>query len=199
MGRLLPAILACGLGLATAVAASAQAPAAVAPAPVDPTRLAAAKTLMSLMLPPEQRETMVRGMVEPVIANVRSSFESHPQLSGLLAGNPKARDLLLTFIDRQMEYSLTSTMEAMPALVEAMEAAYARRFSVEQINDIAGFYRTPTGQELIVAMPSLMASPEIAVVQKSMMNKALERVQVETVQLAQQLAALQSGTEKAKP
>jgi len=191
-----------GLAAAAPAPALAQGPAPVAvPAAPDPARLAASKAMIDVMLPPDRRDAMMRGIIEPMIANLRSGMESSPQFSALLASNPKAREVMLSFVDRQMSKSVELTLQSMPALMDAMAVVYARRFTVSQLGEITAFYRTPTGRELVEAMPSLVAAPEVLAVQKSMMTKAFENVQADAAQLVQQLAALQpkSETEKARP
>jgi hypothetical protein len=183
MKRLLPLLLA----LAATPALAQTAP--------DPARLAAAKALVEAALPPSQRDTMIRGMITPIMNNMRASMEQSPEMAKMFE-NPKAREIFSRYLDKQNETSLEALRQSFPAMADAMASAYARHFTVAQLNEVRAFYLTPTGKAFIAEVPAVMADPELAAVQRKMMSDMLARLPDSLKQLTAELEALDQSPNK---
>ncbi|WP_294392497.1 DUF2059 domain-containing protein [uncultured Sphingomonas sp.] len=172
--------------LALPTAALAQAPAA---AP-EPARLAAAKRLVDVAMPPAQRDTMMRSVIQATLGNVQQALQQNPDFAKASAGDPRVRQILSTFMDTQARTAADQVVASMPQLMAAMANAYARRFTVTQLNEVTAFYQTPTGQAFITQMATLMADPDVQTAQREMMTASLSNMKTAAAGLARQLAAL---------
>jgi hypothetical protein len=187
---MISALLALALA-ADPLQAPAPSPPVQAAAPtVDPARLEAARRMVDAMFPVEGRAAYFESMMAPMIANIEISLMQSPQLAEMMKDNPEAQALLASFTRQQIERSTQVTAGSLPQLFEAMTGAYARRFTVAQLNETAAFYATPTGRALMEGMPQVMADPAITAVQTAMMEKAMANVQADTMGLVTQLMAL---------
>lgn len=158
--------------LAPFASAGAQtAPAAVA-AP-EPARLAAAQTLIAKVMPADRRDAMVDQMIRPMIENMRETLLKGPQFESLRAENPEFGPAFDKFVASELEHTLATTKAAMPALTEAMARAYARQFTLAQLQAINAFFDTPAGQAFAQNAPALMSDPDILAAQSAMMNQAM--------------------------
>lgn len=153
-------------------AAHAQtAPAAVA-AP-DPARLAVAKILIERFMPADRRDAMVEQMVRPMMDAARETMFSGALFESIKADDPKLQATIDDFMKQEFEHSLARMKAAMPALADAMARAYARRFTLEQLQAISAFYETPAGRAFAEQAPTLMSDPDILAVQRTMMTEAM--------------------------
>ena len=127
------AVVACLV--AVAAPALAQEP---TPAPVDPDRLAAARAVFEAT----HAERMLKGMLGNVMKSMPPAAAADP------AADAKAR---------QMMASMSAGFDAtLPRLVDAEVEAYARTFTLREMQDLAAFYGSPSGQAMLVKMPQLM-------------------------------------------
>lgn len=152
--------------------ASAQTAPTAAAAP-DPARLAAAQALIGKIMPADRLDAMVDQMVRPMIDNMRETLIDGPQFASLRSGNPKFGPAFDAFVKSELEHSIATTKAAMPALVEAMARAYARRFTLDQLQAISAFFDTPAGRAYAEQAPTLMSDPDILAAQRAMMNDTM--------------------------
>jgi hypothetical protein len=127
-------LIVCLGGLLAAVAVSAQEPGA------DADRIAAAKELMEVTGVTKQMDGMVQAMGEGFRKGARD------------AADGAAADKLGDEFDRHMQ----RLMSYRQAMLDEFAVLYAKRFSAEELRAVAGFYRSPTGQKFVEAMPALM-------------------------------------------
>ena len=157
-------------------AAHAQhAPAATA-AP-DPARLAVAKILIERFMPADRRDAMVEQMVRPIMDNAREAMFAGPLFESIRAEDPKLQARIDDFMTQELENSIATTKAAMPALADAMARAYARRFTLEQLQALQAFFETPAGRAYVEQAPTLMSDPDILAVQRTMMTDAMAGMQ----------------------
>jgi hypothetical protein len=160
------------LAVAPPTAAHAQTAPAAVDAP-DPARLAVAKILIERLMPADRRDAMVEQMVRPMMDNARDAMLSGQLFESVPAGDPKLQAAIDDFMKQEFEHSLTRMKATMPALADAMARAYARRFTLEQLQAISAFYETPAGRAFAEQAPSLMSDPDILAVQRTMMTEAM--------------------------
>jgi hypothetical protein len=190
IGKAMYFAVACASALPlTAIAQTAAAPATGDAAAVDPARLAAARQLIDKISPPAKRDAMIEGMMRPVIANMRQSFEQSPDFTKLFAEQPKLRDQMMAFINAETEHSLKIVRETMPSLFEAMAIAYARRFTTEQLAEVGRFFDTPTGRIYADQAPTIMSDPAVLAAQRAMMAKSFEGLQDRVKEMAKKIEA----------
>ena len=126
--------LALALSLAAVGAAPAQAPAQSPPADA----MAAARELVVTMRTADQFKVLM-----PVIVrNLKPAIvQNRPE------------------VDRDYDAIMPLMLEAMNArvasLIDEITALYARSFTVAELNDITGFYRSPTGQKFLEKLPAI--------------------------------------------
>jgi hypothetical protein len=194
------------LGLALATMAPAHQAAVPPPAPaatassvqaLDPARLAAAKAMIDVIMPPDVREAMVEGMVRPMMANIQQAVLSNPKLEAQLGAGTKARAIFDRFIARQNEQILGKLRAGMPGMFDATTHAYARRFTIEQMRDVSVFFSTPSGRAYMQQSMTIMADPDIQAWQRMLMQNSLSDLDSELATFAAEIeAALTSETAK---
>ncbi|MYM96914.1 DUF2059 domain-containing protein [Duganella vulcania] len=171
MKKLIAAVLTT-LAFTAAAPSFAQAPQA---APLDPASVAAARELFESM---NYRATMV-DMMKQMSSSAMGSIR--PAMEGAINGDSKldaaAKKQALEKLARKMPEieKLMNEFMSDPALVdETLEASiplYARTYTVDEIHQIAAFYRTPVGVKMLATMPRLSA--ELMQNTQGMMTKRL--------------------------
>ncbi|WP_404336070.1 DUF2059 domain-containing protein [Sphingomonas sp. MMS12-HWE2-04] len=173
--------------VATAPAAAGQtAPTAAATAP-DPARLAAAQAVIARLMPADRRDAMVDQMIRPMIENMRSSMLESPMFKEI-AADPKVSGTFDKFINGQLDRTVALTKELMPAMLDAMARAYARRFTLDQLAAIGAFYDTPAGRAYAELAPTIMADPDVLAAQRAMMTRAMADAQQRIAAMVAELA-----------
>lgn len=163
----------------------------VSPSPsVDPSRLAAARSVIDQIFPPATRAQMIGGMMATMTANIRQSMIQNTQLSEAIGKDARVRALFDRFMDRQMERSNESMQTGLPGMVDAMARAYARRFDVAQLHELSAFFATPTGRVYTQASMTIMSDPDVAAWQRNLMASSMSRVQEDVRDLTKQILAL---------
>lgn len=168
------------------------APASVAARPAEPVtqpsadQLAAAQRLMNALMPEEQREAMIEQMISSLMTNLMSGIKQGIPGSDRLAGSA-AEPVLERFIERQKTLSIAQMKIEMPSMIDATASAYARRFSVAQLDEMYAFFRTPTGQHYVMESMTIMSDPDVAEWQRASMTKTMEKMPEEMKLLIKEL------------
>lgn len=166
------------MSLVLALAATIAAPAAqAAPAPAateapDPARLAAAKQVLDVLMPPDKRAAMFDAIMAPMYANMRQAMRESPPMKGR-ENDPKMTAFVERMMEKQEERSGALLRENLPGMFQAMERAYARRFTVEQLNEVGAFFATPTGRVYMERGMTIMADPDVLAWQRSLMQRTM--------------------------
>lgn len=182
------------LALAAPATLHAQATPPAAPqaaTPLDPARVAAARELIDLLLPPATRDQMLSGMMTPMLANLRRGMAEAPGFSDTINSDPRMRALFDRFLAEQ-ELEVTRTLrESLPGMTPAMANAYARRFDLQQLRELRAFFETPTGRAYMQASYTIMNDPDVAAWQRDMMTRSMARVQASVAKFAEQAVKLE--------
>ena len=134
------------LALAAACAVIAPATAQKAPAPeaapastVDPARIAAAKDLLTVMGSTNQFKTAIETMTQGMSAMVKQKQPG------------KAKEIDEVFASMKQKF-LARSNEA----IDMVAPLWAEKFTVEELGQIAAFFKSPIGAKLIEVQPEVM-------------------------------------------
>ena len=183
---------------ASAQVAPAPAAASVPAAPVDPARLAEARLVVAKLLPPGVYRTVMGSSMAPVIDTMGDSLKALPlrqvaAMGGLDAEQAAALDKVdveqvLAIYDPQWRERSRLTMQAMfdamggffttlePELREAYAHAYANRFTLAELRELASFYATPTGAKFATQYLTIATDPAISGEMRAIMPRMMKEV-----------------------
>jgi uncharacterized protein len=105
-----------------------------------PEALAAAKEVMAVMSP-DMVKQMMQGMVGQMWPQIAQSFG--PKVDAATSAELRAE------FERTLQDWVIESMKDMPAI-------YARYFTVAELHELAGFYKTPVGAKALAVMPRVM-------------------------------------------
>jgi hypothetical protein len=151
----------------------------------------AASELINLIMPPSSREAMLATMIEGQMTMVRNNLMNVPAIKSALERSPGARSVFDRFVARQTQFSVETITERLPGMIEAMSEAYARRFTLEQLQEMSVFFQSPTGQRYVEQSTSIMNDPAIAAWQSGLMRATFARLPEEMRRLRQELDAVE--------
>lgn len=176
------------LMIAAPLAAQQVQPVADAPAPTAPVannpapeRLAAATRLMEATYPVGERDAYFEQLARPLMDNLVQGVTADPEFQTELEQTAGAKPLFDRFVADVKQLSIDSMRETMPETMTAMTKAYARIFSVEELDGMTRFFATPTGRAYLARLPDVMRDPDVAAAQQKSITtsnaKAMARVQ----------------------
>ena len=187
-------LLAAALAAPPLHAQEARPVAASAAETLSPDRIAAADSLIEVMMPAAQRSEMMGQLVAVTMANISAGIRQHFGTNEL-AADPKAKAVFDRFVERQQQLTAQQIDAQLPGLFKAMARAYARRFTVAQLSEIEAFFRTPTGRIYMAESMKIMSDPDIAAWQRQSMATGMERLPQELERLRKELEAAGVATE----
>lgn len=165
-------------------------------APVDPARLAVAERLAVRLMPSGSYRRMMSGILDAVAGSTTTNMMAMPvrdlmQIGGMdpakvaSMGQGSIREIAEIIdpaFERRMKISMDIMMAGMSDIMSAMEPdlragvaeVYARRFTLNQLNDIERFFQSPSGSAY--AEQSMLMASDPAMIQRaqSMMPKMME-------------------------
>lgn len=175
--------------LAPAAQTATPVPAAAGAETIDPARLTAAKRTLEALMPPEKRAAMFDTILAPMMANIQQTILSSPSAKAALDGDPKVTAQLQRFIDKQYERTRRTLNDALPGMFAAMERAYARRFTTAQLDEVAAFFKTPTGRFYMDQSLEIMSDPDVLAWQRGLMQQAMVGVEEDMKTLQAEITA----------
>jgi hypothetical protein len=185
-------MIALALTLATPTIVQA-APTPAAAETLDPAKLAAARALIDIVMPPQTRDGMIDAMLKPMMANVSQAALSNPMFAKEIGDDPKLRAVFDRFLARQTDTMLARLRAGLPGMFAAMERAYSRRFTVQQMADAQAFFTTPSGRAYMREGMSIMADPDVQAWQRSLMQGSMGNMQGEIAALLAELEAAEKS------
>ena len=117
---------------------SAWAQAGAAPQ-VDPATLAAARDLMILTRTDEMAKQMVTALINNLLPLIAKA-------------NPGQNDAIKALMEK---YFVPALIADFPLLRDKIAILYAQNFSLDELQKLAAFYKTPAGQKYISIAPSI--------------------------------------------
>lgn len=183
------ALVAAAPALAQALAVVPPAGTSAAATPVDPARLAAARAVIDQIMPPATREQMIETMLTPMLGMISQTITKDLKLAEMLGNDPKAQAAFTRFMERQNTRTMSDLRGELPAMVEAMSRAYARRFDERQLKEISAFFATPTGKVYLEQSPTIMSDPDVLAWQSRLMSKSMSTIHEDIETLSKELGA----------
>jgi hypothetical protein len=150
--------------------------------PIDPQRLTLAKKTTAQIMPDGIYSKMMNGMMDKIMGSVFAQAGGMSDLEISLTTGVEASEAGLDDAKRKaiteildpnhtqrataMQNSMTPMMDKMakviePPMREGLARAYARKFSVSQLNELNSFLATPTGSFYASESFLLQADPEV--------------------------------------
>ncbi|MEG3124898.1 DUF2059 domain-containing protein [Sphingomonas sp. GB1N7] len=172
------------------VTAQATAPQTAVTSAPDPVRVAVARRLMDQIMPPATRDQMMRSMMGAMSQNMVGALRQNPELKTAMEKLPGAQGVFDRFIQRQMEAGTKDLIASLPGMLDAMANAYARRFTLAQLNEMAAFFATPTGQAYLTQAPTIMADPDVGAWMNQLMTRSMQRLPDQMATLKAEIEAL---------
>ena len=173
-----------------ALALTVATPALAQDAPLDVARVASAKVLLDVVMPPAKREAMIDGIMRGMMSNITQMMTSSPEMTAAFNGDERATAIFAKFMTRQQEDSIKMLKENFPGMMDAMANAYARRFTTAQMADMQTFFETPTGQVYIDQAATIVTDPDIAKWQRDLMAKGFARLPKDVEAMMAEIKAL---------
>ncbi len=202
------------LSIATPQLAFAQADLApnVSSEPIDPARLEAAQRIAIRILPDGTYAKIMEASMGLMMKSATDAIGNMPlaqlaQIGGLQQddvahlGDGKLKELM-AIIDpvfdqrtnlmmKSMMGSMTKMMSTMePGVREGLNRAFARRYSLEQLNDLNRFFDTPTGQKYAADTMLIYTDLEVMAAMQAMMPKLMDQMPEMMKEMQSEVAAL---------
>ena len=150
-------------------------------------RVAAAHKLIDTILPPASRDAMFAQMVNTMMTNMTRGIIEGQGLGDVFAAHPDVKPVFGKFVERQRKLALADLKGATPALIDAQAEAYAKRFTVGEMIDIAAFFASPTGQKYQQQSMAILGDPGVAAWQAGVAARAQLRMKGELEKLFAEL------------
>ena len=157
---------------------------------IDPVRVAAARTLLDVVMPPTKRDGMIDSMMKGMMANLSQMMVNSPKMKAAYEGDPRAGAVFQRFFARQQQSTVAMLKENFPGMVDAMARAYARRFTTAQMSEMRTFFETPTGRLYIDQATTIVSDPDVAAWQRDLMTKSMARIPADVDAMMAEIKAL---------
>jgi hypothetical protein len=191
-----PLIAAAALLALSGTAASAQTAPAPAATAADPARLEAARRVVDKLVPVGTYKKMMADNFGPMMDSIMDSAGDMPlaeviRMSGISAedaaelGEGTIRDVMDIYDphwNERMKLTTDAVAGAMgewmvkvePGVREALTRAYAREFSLEELNELARFFSTPAGGHYAAQSMAIFMDPEMMKAMTDMMPEMMK-------------------------
>lgn len=152
-------------------------------------QLAAARRFIDAAIPPAERAHFFDEIVDATIVPLMGRMLQTTQIRTALQAHPALRPILGQFAGHQRELALADMHAHLPQLIEAQVIAYARLFSVDELDRLAGFFAQPLGRKYLQQTLLLSTQPELAAWQQGMIARVQARAPAEVQQLMTNIQA----------
>ena len=142
------------------------------------------------IMPPATRNQMVTSMMASMNQMMLQAIRQNPELSATLDKEPGAGAVFERFMQRQQAFQTQQLTQNLPGMLDAMAHAYARRFTLPQLHDIAEFFATPSGQVYLVQAPTVMSDPDVAAWMGTLMKNSMQHMPDRMAELMADLKAI---------
>ena len=171
MNQILTPMLAALFVVAAPVSAAPQPAPKANPTEVDPRALAIAHQILAIGIPAEKRSQMFTSVLDSLSEQVRKSA------AGLSPTKDKDFQAILDRSTQRLWDGMKPIMNAaLPDIFESMARAYARDFSVDDLNALLAFVKTPAGQHFFERSPLILKDPDVQASQQRMMAQIGEKL-----------------------
>jgi hypothetical protein len=161
------------------------------------TSLGAATRLMEVTMPVRRQTAMAESMVASYKNQSTASIVDLPEFSQLLKTQPLAKEALKRFESAVEADCRKRVIVSMPRMFSAMTRGYARRLTVQQMDELIETLSTPSGQAYMEISATIMNDSDMVAWQSALTTDAMADLPKHIGALEAELAALNS-TAKAK-
>lgn len=123
---------------------------------VDALRLAVAREVVALAWPPEQREAMMHKLMTAMT----SQFKASVRLETIT--DPGLKKIMEDYFDSIPTFLQPSVSDFLPKQMDAIAHAYARKFTLVELQDVRTFAQTPSGSRFLHESMDVMSDPDVA-------------------------------------
>lgn len=181
-------LIAAALSAAPVPASPPPQPASSSPADIDPARLAAARRLIAITLPPGSLAKMMNNIAPGTMARVLAGLEAADTAHAAQhAADPAYQARLHGASELAIAELVKVQAASEPMYFDAFAVAYARRFTVAQLDEIIAFVSTPTGLRYASSQGEVTADPAV---QAALNEMARRRTAAMPAMLAKVAAAM---------
>jgi hypothetical protein len=164
----------------------------------DPARLAVARDLVNVMLPPDQRAAIFETALNATMRNMVAGIMRAQGLDAMLAENGNAKQVFAKFVERQRKLALDDLTASTPELMLAYANAYARRFDVTELTALKAFFQTDLGAKYAKASREILSDPDIAAWQQGVAERGQRRLPGELARLKEDITTAVQDDAKGK-
>jgi hypothetical protein len=183
---------AAALGCAVpALAAAGDAPAAASQEPLDEQELALARTIVAAMMPADRQEQMFIDAMEAM--NSQSLAAATAKID-----DPGVKKIIRKYVDDLPDRFRPVIRRHLPEITEAVARAYAREFTLAELQDIAAFAQTPSGARYLSRSSAIMSDPDFAAANSKLTADALASNEKNMAAMAQEITAYKAAREGKK-
>ena len=126
--------------------------------PLDEPRLAVAREVVTIAWPPEQREAMMHKLMTTMMLQ----FKAGVQLE--IITDPGLKKIMEDYFDSIPKLLQPSVSDFLPKQMDAIARAYARKFTLGELQDVRTFAQTPSGSRFLHESMDVMSDPDVAAV-----------------------------------
>lgn len=152
--------------------------------------LGAGRHLIDIVLPPAERAAVFARVTDAMMANmVRGIIEG--QAGGrAIADDSDLKNALNRFVERLRELAQRDLKMSTPALIEAYARAYARRFTIADMEEIGTFFASAPGRKCRIESSSILSDPDVAGWQVQAIARAQARLPDELAKFKEEIASI---------
>ena len=147
----------------------------------DPTKLAEARAIITVMFPASERRATLENMMANLLKPMRA------QLAMNNVTDPDLRKLLNDVMSRMLSQSRIILLNHFPAILDATASAYAHEFTFDELKQIHAFAMTQAGGHYLHASIGMLGDPavqnanaalaaDVQTLQKAALDEAIPKI-----------------------
>jgi hypothetical protein len=129
-------------------------------------KVAEAHAIIEIMFPPFERQHMVDKMVDDLTKTMAQTIPVD------LTADPGLKSLLDEAMAQSLAEERPIISKHMPKVLEAMEVAYTREFSLAELKEIRAFAQTPAGTHYLSKSTAMIGDPDVMKANSAMFAEA---------------------------
>lgn len=111
---------------------------------------------MQIMFPPEEREATMQRL----LSDISRQFTASVDMDSLT--DPGLRSIIDNYLAGLPDQLMPLVSQHLPQIMEATAVAYTNEFTLEELQDIHDFARTPSGARYLSRSTALVGDPAVA-------------------------------------
>lgn len=145
--------------------------------------LTVARSIVTVAFPPDRRAAMMDNLMSTVVTQMKNGMALDSiEDAGL-------RQIVLDYLADIPDMLRPATSAFIPKQMEAIAQAYSHMFSLAELQDIAAFAHTPSGQNYLQRSTEVLSDPAVSAVNTAYFRETNEISQKGSEQLKAQVIA----------